>query len=386
MKRKVDIQMTGVLMIIMMITIGAVIGGFTNHLAIQMLFRPHNPIYIKGKRVPFTPGLIPKRRQELASQMGKMVVEHLVTAEGIRKKLENEELLNEISEIVVTEIDKFLQHDMTIKEIAEKVGVEDLDEHLQSKTERFISQKLDVLWTSSIDQKLGDLLPEDLLSKLEEKIPSISEYISQKGVDYFQSEEGKRTLKKMIDDFLATRGMLGNMIQMFLGQASLVEKVQPEIIKFLQHNGTITILNSLLHTEMSKLKGKRLNDFQGLFEKEKILSFAKEKLIKQLPIKDLTSKPLREILTPLRSYIVDKGVPFVVRKAGSYLAERADTLLRKLRVEDMVREQVETFSVGRLEEMVLSISKKEFKMITYLGALLGGIIGLLQGILVWLIG
>ncbi|SIC32620.1 Protein of uncharacterised function (DUF445) [Mycobacteroides abscessus subsp. abscessus] len=36
----------------------------------------------------------------------------------------------------------------------------------------------------------------------------------------------------------------------------------------------------------------------------------------------------------------------------------------------------------RLEEMVLSISRRELKMITYLGALLGGIIGLLQGFLV----
>jgi uncharacterized membrane protein YheB (UPF0754 family) len=32
--------------------------------------------------------------------------------------------------------------------------------------------------------------------------------------------------------------------------------------------------------------------------------------------------------------------------------------------------------------MVLSVSKKELKMITYLGALLGGLIGLFQGIFV----
>lgn len=40
---------------------------------------------------PFTPGLIPKRRDELAVQLGKMVVEHLLTPEGIGKKLTNEE-------------------------------------------------------------------------------------------------------------------------------------------------------------------------------------------------------------------------------------------------------------------------------------------------------
>ena len=47
--------------------IGALIGGITNHLAIKMLFRPHEAKYIGSWRVPFTPGLIPKRRDELAA-------------------------------------------------------------------------------------------------------------------------------------------------------------------------------------------------------------------------------------------------------------------------------------------------------------------------------
>ena len=33
----------------------------------------------------------------------------------------------------------------------------------------------------------------------------------------------------------------------------------------------------------------------------------------------------------------------------------------------------------RLEDLVLGISRKEFKMITVLGAFLGGLIGLIQG-------
>lgn len=67
-----------------MIVIGAAIGAVTNHLAIQMLFRPYRPYYLFGKRVPFTPGLIPKRRDELAKQMGLMVTNHLLTPEGIK--------------------------------------------------------------------------------------------------------------------------------------------------------------------------------------------------------------------------------------------------------------------------------------------------------------
>ena len=47
----------------------------------------------------------------------------------------------------------------------------------------------------------------------------------------------------------------------------------------------------------------------------------------------------------------------------------------------MVKEQVDTFPVAVLEDLVLGISRREFKMITVLGAFLGGIIGIVQGII-----
>lgn len=71
------------LKILFMVVVGAVIGGFTNLLAIRMLFRPYKPIHIFGKQLPLTPGLIPKRQDELAKQLGKLVVDHLITPESI---------------------------------------------------------------------------------------------------------------------------------------------------------------------------------------------------------------------------------------------------------------------------------------------------------------
>lgn len=75
---------------IFMIVIGAVIGAATNHLAIKMLFRPYKPYYLFGKQLPFTPGLIPKRRDEVAKQVGVMVMEHLLTPEGIKNDLNHQ--------------------------------------------------------------------------------------------------------------------------------------------------------------------------------------------------------------------------------------------------------------------------------------------------------
>lgn len=64
--------------------LGAVIGYVTNAIAIKMLFRPHRQWRFLGIRVPFTPGIIPRRRGQLAESIGRMVSDELLTAETIK--------------------------------------------------------------------------------------------------------------------------------------------------------------------------------------------------------------------------------------------------------------------------------------------------------------
>ena len=64
--------------------IGAVIGYFTNYLAVKMLFRPYYPKRIGKIRIPFTPGIIPKRKHALAQAIGRAVGENLFTGEDIK--------------------------------------------------------------------------------------------------------------------------------------------------------------------------------------------------------------------------------------------------------------------------------------------------------------
>lgn len=50
------------LKIIIPILVGALIGYCTNYIAIKMLFRPRKPVFVFGKKLPFTPGVIPKNQ------------------------------------------------------------------------------------------------------------------------------------------------------------------------------------------------------------------------------------------------------------------------------------------------------------------------------------
>ncbi|MBD2513789.1 DUF445 family protein [Nostoc sp. FACHB-973] len=64
--------------------LGGIIGYFTNDIAIKMLFRPYRAIYIAGRRVPFTPGLIPRNQERLAGKISNTIMGSLLTPEELQ--------------------------------------------------------------------------------------------------------------------------------------------------------------------------------------------------------------------------------------------------------------------------------------------------------------
>jgi uncharacterized membrane protein YheB (UPF0754 family) len=59
--------------------VGGIIGYFTNDIAIKMLFRPYQAIYIGKQRLPFTPGLIPRNQERLALKISNTIMGSLLT-------------------------------------------------------------------------------------------------------------------------------------------------------------------------------------------------------------------------------------------------------------------------------------------------------------------
>ncbi|RBW69348.1 DUF445 domain-containing protein [Bacillus taeanensis] len=367
---------------LILISVGALIGGMTNSLAIKMLFRPYKALYIGKWRVPFTPGLIPKRRDELAVQLGKMVVDHLLTAEGIQKKLYDSTFKKEMVTLAKTEIERLLFKDESLNEfLSGSLGIKNGQARLESLITAWIENHYEKLREELKTKKIGEIVPRELHEKIEKGIPLASAYIAEKGIDYFESQEGKAKLRELIDKFLEERGTLGNIINMFLGNESLVNKVQPEVIKFLRQPAAKNLLEQLIEKEWDKLKEKALYEFDDKINHGRILSTIQEFALKRVALFSLFEKPLNQLFAPYKTVLLDHWIPKGVDLAGHYLAERIEPLMKQLHLADVVEKQVQGFAVERLEEMVLSISRREFKMITYLGALLGGLIGIIQGIL-----
>lgn len=369
--------------ILFMIIIGAVIGGFTNSLAIKMLFRPYKPIYIKSWRVPFTPGLIPKRRDELAAQMGKMVTDHLLTPESIQRKFLNEAFQKDMTLLVQKELENMLNTRKTPEELLGVLGIHNAKEKAEGKLNQFVEAKYETLMAKYRSKPLREVISPEIIQKVDGRLPVISSYILEKGVDYFSSIEGKMRIQRMADDFVRERsGVLSNMLQMFMGNINLADKIQPEIVRFLKNEGTADLITTILKKEWEKVLDWETERIEKQFEKEKLVKMIKSFVQKAVKLDGLFQKPLSELTIAYRGKVIDEMAPKSVEFLGSWLSRRIDVLMERLHLAEIVRQQVETFSVERLEEMVLSITRSELKMITYLGALLGGLIGLFQGILV----
>ncbi|PGM90740.1 DUF445 domain-containing protein [Bacillus cereus] len=361
--------------------LGAIIGGYTNHLAIKMLFRPHRPIYIGKFQVPFTPGLIPKRRDELAVQLGKMVVEHLLTPEGIGKKLTNEEFQTSLIRWAQVEVDKVITNEQSLRDMLEKWNLEHVEEEAIGKIEHVITEKIHAFLAEYYTYTWEQALPHSVHEKVENTIPNVASFVLKRGISFFESEEGKARLSKMIDDFFASRGTMLNLVGMFLGNVSLVDRVQPEVIKFLGQDGTKQILSDVLQKEWEKLKGRDVQELETFVEKEMIVSSILSAVKVEETVSKFLNQSVQQVCEPVRETIIEKLVPGLMQKGLQWGTENVGSILKNLHLAEIVQQEVSTFSTERLEDLVLSITKNELKMITYLGALLGGMIGLMQGVL-----
>jgi uncharacterized membrane protein YheB (UPF0754 family) len=63
--------------------VGAGIGYLTNRVAIWMLFHPYYEYRVLGVRIPFTPGLIPRKRQQIIESIANTVERELLTSRDV---------------------------------------------------------------------------------------------------------------------------------------------------------------------------------------------------------------------------------------------------------------------------------------------------------------
>ncbi|MBK9707641.1 MAG: DUF445 family protein [Acidobacteria bacterium] len=89
--------------------------------AVKMLFRPRNPVYIFGMKVPLTPGMLPKERDQFIIALSTVIGEKLLDVETITDEIMQLNLEPEITSIAKREYLHHSQSESTIQLIVEHI-------------------------------------------------------------------------------------------------------------------------------------------------------------------------------------------------------------------------------------------------------------------------
>lgn len=87
--------------------ISAFIGWITNWVAIKMLFHPREPKRFLG--ITFQ-GIFPKRQQQFAEKLGKLVSNEFLSFNDIEEKISSPENLKKIMPLIENHVDEFLRN------------------------------------------------------------------------------------------------------------------------------------------------------------------------------------------------------------------------------------------------------------------------------------
>lgn len=366
--------------------VGALVGAATNYLAIKMLFRPYKPIYFMKWHLPFTPGLIPKRRDVLAVQLGKTVSEYLLTPDTIKKKFLSEEVRKNMLSFAQKKVsEEVFTTDKSIRDWLDIAGLSHLPQKAEGKIDVLIYNQFESMKHVLSTKTIQELLPQDLELVLDQKVDEAVSQILKKGEDYFLSPEGTLTIKNMLDDFLNSKGSFGGMIQMFMGDSmSLVDKVQRELVKFLQAPGTRDLLKRIFSTEWEKIKMRPAMDFMKDVNFDTIVGNIQDYAKEQLAIPSRIDKTISDYWPQGEKWANDELLPKMMDKVFQAAEDKIEDVLKRLNLAEVVREQVDTFPIAKLEELVLGIISRELRMITWLGGIIGGLVGIVQAMIVFM--
>ncbi|OIN65785.1 hypothetical protein BLD48_14205 [Exiguobacterium sp. KRL4] len=374
-----QVEVDFILKAIGMILIGALIGAVTNHLAIRMLFRPLEAKYIGKYRIPFTPGLIPKRRDELAANLGRTVVKHLLTPEGISKRLQQPVVYEAITRMIQQELQKFTRSTKTIREIAERF-VTNPEERLHHQMEQRIDLELATMVAAIKTARLSEVIGDGGTRKIKAAIPGVVETLLHQTEQYFESPAGKMKLEETVAQFI--QGKLGGgMFGMLLANVNIVEMIQPELKRVIQGKSTHQFISEMVEQEVGTLLEQPIESLLEVETERQITERMKSEILTRIPLTKLWDTQLHELLEPFEARISQEMVPVLSKQVVVRLVEQVERILATLDLETIVREEVDLLDTAYLEEIVLSISRREFRAITWLGGLLGGLIGVIQAIL-----
>lgn len=369
--------------------IGAVIGYLTNWLAIKMLFRPYNEVKIFGVKMPFTPGLIPKEQKRIAKSVGETIGTHLLSKDTLVDALRNQSVKDSVEKWSKNKIEEICKSEATLEELLMKIDP-DFNEKIKTKLKHISKEKLQEILSKKIKEeingtkKIKDIAGENIKMSIKNYIVDEKANIAFSIANLLKEPSVAEKVKDMVAEGVSNN--VNPLMAMFINPEAIYEKAVTVIDGNLMKESTqmdITIFLSSLVDRLdyveirSLLKGVATEDIDLFIEK---ISSGLDNEMDDIWT-NVVSLKVTTILENKKDSIETFGVSFVMSIFENFTNNEAVKVIELLNIEKIVEEQINSFPVDFAEEIIVGIANKELQAITWLGALLGGLIGILSPLL-----
>ena len=375
--------------------IGGLIGYSTNYVAIKMLFKPHRTYYIFGRRVPFTPGLIPSKRGKLADAIARVVKENLLTEETLRNRLNEERIRESLKQLVEGFLEKLGENsEEFLLQLSLQAGSLKVGDILGEQLLREGAEKsVDYMLQQVNGKKLVEILPENLKAELEK---FLDEKIDQV-VDYLARESEKSEFKDVVYSIIKENLLrLKNFIPILTDSvvSSFSEKLTGVVIDFIEKTSQSpdfkVKVSKLIWSRLQELLNRRINtDSEGFKQLAKLLKRSLLSYVENLKEKEIgeilrgkTSFKISQVLGELISRNRKLFSSFLTGELLKVIEKELPVILEAVDIEGLVRERINSLPIEEVEGIVLKLIDEELKYITLMGGVLGALIGAVQILLI----
>ncbi|MBG1263293.1 DUF445 domain-containing protein [Nostoc commune] len=388
--------------------LGGIIGYFTNDIAIKMLFRPYRAIYIAGRRVPFTPGLIPRNQERLALNISKTIMGSLLTPQELqnlaRRLLQTERVQGAILWLLRLAIEQ-IKTDKNEKSAKIVAGIlrdligESLPRLLKvlARREDFLEAQINQIFdqillefqlseeqaTRLADWLLQVVLPPDMLRQ------TIVDFLNDRTIQIIDEGFREKTSGTywVVANLFGLRNTLTRLRTFCLDEkeaanARLQEltkdlQIRDRIRKLLQNLslqnlpiGTVRQLRKTTRESVRHYLQNSGSDFlQGLTDSvdwENIAGVLLNRLSTS-PVVNTSLEVMSQELALILDKYLEKDLEVIVTQAIPILS-----------IDQVIVDRVKSTSPADLEAAIEGIVKNELQAIVTLGGVLGFVIGLLQ--------
>ncbi len=375
--------------------IGGLIGYSTNYVAIKMLFKPHRTYYIFGRRVPFTPGLIPSKRGKLADAIARVVKENLLTEETLRNRLNEERIRESLKQLVEGFLEKLGENsEEFLLQLSLQAGSLKVGDILGEQLLREGAEKsVDYMLQQVNGKKLVEILPENLKAEMEK---FLDEKIDQV-VDYLARESEKSEFKDVVYSIIKENLLrLKNFIPILTDSmvSSFSEKLTGVVIDFIEKTSQSpdfkVKVSKLIWSRLQELLNRRINtDSEGFKQLAKLLKRSLLSYVENLKEKEIgeilrgkTSFKISQVLGELISRNRKLFSSFLTGELLKVIEKELPVILEAVDIEGLVRERINSLPIEEVEGIVLKLIDEELKYITLMGGVLGALIGAVQILLI----